>query len=300
MAAPRTASEEREVGLVGRLGPASTLRALALVRAGRTYDLDATRWNAMPVAAGHPAFQVLSYRTTMGYRNQRDSALINDDNEVGFGLNAEILIATMHSGTHMDALNHVCCGPQAEWYGGHSAYEHMGDFGPMTCDAATIPPIVTRGVLLDVAGHLGEDPMATGRVITAADIEATATAHGVEVRPDDAVLIRTGYMAVWDDEARAAACWGAGIDHEAAVLLAEQGAVVVAGDNVGLEVLPSTTPGNPSPVHIEYLVKRGIHIMELVDMEALAADGVREFCFIALPLKVRGTTGSMVRPIAMV
>jgi kynurenine formamidase len=206
----------------------------------------------------------------------------------------------MHSGTHVDALNHVCCGPDAEWFGGHSAYEHMGDFGPMTCDASTIPPIIARGVMLDVATHLGQSPLAGGRPISAADLEATATAQGVELRPDDVVLIRTGYMAVWTDAERSAAHFGSGIDHDAAVLLADRGAVLVAGDNVGLEVIPSTDPRNPHPVHIELLIRRGIHIMELVDMEGLAADGVHEFCFVALALRVRGTTGSMVRPIAMV
>jgi kynurenine formamidase len=74
----------------------------------------------------------------------------------------------------------------------------------------------------------------------------------------------------------------------------------VAGDNVGLEVIPSTDPTNPHPVHIEFLIRRGIHIMELVDMEQLAAESVHEFCFVSLPLRVSGTTGSMVRPIAMV
>jgi kynurenine formamidase len=296
---PSDEAHADQVGLVGRLGPANTLAALKLAGHGRIYDLDSVRWHGMPMAPGHPAFQLLSYRTTIGYRNQRDSAFINEKNEVGFGINSELMIATMHSGTHIDALNHVCCGPDAEWFGGSSAYRDLGDFGPMTCDSATIPPIVARGVLLDVARHLGASPLPKGYAISAADVEATAAAQGVTLLPDDVVLIRTGYMEVWADTEKADEFFGSGIDHSAALYLAAHGAVLVAGDNVGLEVIPSTDPANPHPVHIEFLIRRGIHIMELVDMEQLAADSVGTFCFISLPLRVHGTTGSMVRPIAI-
>jgi kynurenine formamidase len=113
------------------------------------------------------------------------------------------------------------------------------------------------------------------------------------------VLIRTGYMSVWPNPERAPEYFGAGVDHAAAVLIAESGAVLVAGDTEGFEVHPSIDPENPLPVHLELLIRRGIHIMELVNMEELAKDGVFEFCFITLPLPIRGATGSMTRPIAL-
>ena len=84
-----------------------------------------------------------------------------------------------------------------------------------------------------------------------------------------------------------------------AVYLADKGVVLVGGDNESLERNPSPDPENPHPVHIELLVQRGIHIMELVHVEDLARDGVHEFLFICLPLRIKGATGSMVRPIAI-
>jgi kynurenine formamidase len=54
------------------------------------------------------------------------------------------------------------------------------------------------------------------------------------------------------------------------------------------------------PGHVHLLVRNGIYIVESLNLEALAADGVREFVFVCLPLKVRGGTGSPVRPLALV
>ena len=111
--------------------------------------------------------------------------------------------------------------------------------------------------------------------------------------------MRTGYLSGWPDRDFIAAHEQAGIDRDAALWLAEQGVVAVGADTEALEVLPSTVPGNPHPVHIALLNQRGIFIIEMVDCEELARDGVYEFCFVCLPLAIRGATGSMVRPVAL-
>jgi kynurenine formamidase len=288
-----------QVGLVGRLGPDKVVEALSLIKTGRIYDLESARWHDMPVARGHPPFQLLSYRTAPGERNQKDMPLLLENNDVGFCFNTELMIATMHSGTHVDALSHICCGADAEWYGGHSAYTDLGDFGALSCDASSIPPVITRGVLIDVASHLGVSALPKGYAISADEVRATLDSQGLEIRQDDVPLVRTGYMSVWPST-RAAEHLGAGIDFDVAVYLADCGAIMIAGDTESLEVLPSTDATNPHPVHIELLIRRGIHIMEMVNMEELAADKVYEFCFVSLPLRVQGATGSMVRPIALV
>jgi kynurenine formamidase len=74
----------------------------------------------------------------------------------------------------------------------------------------------------------------------------------------------------------------------------------VGGDTVCLEVQPSGIDGNPQPVHLHLLREHGIPIMEWVRCEEIARDEVYEFLFIALPLPIRGATGSMIRPIAIV
>jgi kynurenine formamidase len=73
----------------------------------------------------------------------------------------------------------------------------------------------------------------------------------------------------------------------------------VGADTEYLEVMPSGDPASPLPVHLHLLVDRGIPILEWVQCEELAAEGVHEMLFVALPLSVRGATGSMIRPIAI-
>jgi kynurenine formamidase len=166
-----------------------------------------------------------------------------------------------------------------------------------------MPPFFTRGVLLDAAGHRGVPCLPKGSPIDAAELEAISAAQGVEVRPWDVVLIRTGYMGLWPDVERMAAHRTPGPDLSAARWLLERGIGASGTDTETYEVQPAPdlgSPANPQPVHTLLLIENGIHIMEGLDLEALARDRVYEFLFVALPLKIRGATGSMVDPIAVI
>jgi kynurenine formamidase len=276
----------------------SLLDALSLVREGRRYDLDCTRFPGMPLFPGHPAFQVLSYRTPRGLDNQGDQEWLAD-NDVNFHWQSEMVLGTVHTGTHIDALSHISCGEGPGWHGGGSAERDLGDFGPLRDDATDIPPMITRGVLIDVAGARGVDALDAHEAVGRAELQEVLDRQGTEVRPGDVALVRTGYLSGWPDPDFIAAHEQAGIDRDAGLLLAERGVIAVGGDTESLEVLPSTVPGNPHPVHIALLVERGIFILEMVNCEELARDGVYEFCFVCLPLNIKGATGSMVAPVAL-
>ena len=114
------------------------------------------------------------------------------------------------------------------------------------------------------------------------------------------MLVRTGYMAYWPHDLEGAGRhFSAGITADAAVALAEGGAVAIGSDTEGLEVLPEVDPEDVFPVHIALLVERGVHIVELLYLEDLARDRRHEFLFVCLPLRIRGATASMVRPVAI-
>ena len=112
------------------------------------------------------------------------------------------------------------------------------------------------------------------------------------------VLIRTGRMRAWPDAERFVPD-EPGLDLDGARLLAERGAVLIGADNVGLERHPSPDPDNWQPVHGFLLAEAGIPIMEIVDLQELGAAGVHEFAFIGACLKIRGATGSPIRPLAL-
>ena len=282
-----------------RLSQPDVRDALALAVQGRVYDLDCERFPGMPLFAGHPAFQVLSYRTPRGLVNQGDQEWLAD-NQVNFHWQSEMLIGTVHSGTHIDALSHITCGDGHTWHGGGSADRDLGDFGPLREDATEIPPIITRGVLIDIPGLRGVDALDAHEPVGPQELQEALSRQQVQLHSGDVAVVRTGYLSGWPDADFIAAHEQAGIDRDAALWLAEHGVVAVAGDTESVEVLPSTVPGNPHPVHIALLAERGIFIIEMVNCEELARDRVFEFCFVCLPVSIRGATGSMVRPVAIV
>jgi kynurenine formamidase len=279
--------------------PAQVRELTGLMRTGRMYRLARDRFPRMPLWPGHPAFEVISYRTPQGIRAAGDQPW-GPPNDACLGFMSELVMGTVHSGAHIDAHAHMTIGDGDRWHGG-SARTDLGDFGPLKGDATEIPPIWRRGVLYDVPGHRGVDSLPAGEPVGADELLAIE-AGGVAAGPGDVALVRTGYLAHWPDPDALAAHRGAGPDLSAAELLAGRNVLAVGSDTETFEVQPAPdrgTPANPQPVHTLLLIERGIYILESLDLEGLARAGVREFLFVALPLAIRGATGSMVDPVAV-
>ena len=277
------------------------LDATRLVRQGRIYSLARERFRGMPLFPGHPNFEVLGYRTPQGLRAAGEEPW-GPENEARLGYMSELVLASTHSGAHIDAHAHMTVGEDDRWHGG-SAQTDLGDFGPLVGDASEFEPIWTRGVLFDVPRHRGVEFLGKGEPVTAAELEAICCSQGVEEPAEgDVALVRTGYMSHWPDEHRMAEHRGPGPDISAARWLAERRVVATGSDTETYEVQPAPDPGsprNPQPVHTHLLIELGIYLMESLDLEGLAADEVYEFLFVALPLKIRGATGSMLDPVAV-
>lgn len=294
-------SARREVGRVGSLAAADTLAALRAVHSGQIFDLDAGRFNGMPQWSGHPKFLITSYRTPAGSRVDGDIELLDPrSNATDFRLSTELLVTGMHIGTHIDALSHAVSGAADDtFYGGYGP-DDVGDFGPKHADAASIPPIIVRCAVLDIAGMLGVERMAAGSLVSV-DTLREAELTQAPIPRGGALLLRTGLMTTWPDADRFDAASGAGIDAAAARWLAnERDVVIVGSDTPTVEQIPSSEQGHPHPVHDYLLRQRGIHLLENVWMEDICAAHIREATLIVLPLKVSGATGSMVRPIALI
>lgn len=290
---------EADRGSASQITADSVLSALRMARSGTVYDLSSGWWPGMPVHPVHPSFNVLTYRTPRGFQVQKDMAsLLGANNTVGYGFISELVLGTTHTGTHIDALCHVTCGNQ--WYGGHDVDEELGDFGALSADAAALPPIVARGVLLDIPKLLGVPHCERSFQIGADVLAAAAEAQGTELREGDAVLVRCGQMAYWPDPVAMDAAEGSGVSLGGAEWIAERKPLVVGADNVQLECTPTGVDGNPQPVHHLLIQQLGIPILEWVNLEGLARDQAYEFLFVCLPLPITGATGSMIRPIAIV
>jgi kynurenine formamidase len=203
-----------------------------------------------------------------------------------------IVVTPEHSGTHIDALSHQA--ENLKLHGGVEAASVQTSAGFKKLGIDTMAPLVSRGVLLDVAGDRRLDPE---YAITPEDLERAAR---VEIRPGDVVLVRTGYGALWAKPAEYMRA--AGVSAAGSRWLVERKADAVGADNMAFDLmsderdpeLNATLPG-----HILFLVRAGIPIIENLNLEELAAAKVYEFAFVCLPLKMRGATGSPVRPIAI-
>jgi kynurenine formamidase len=164
----------------------------------------------------------------------------------------------------------------------------------------TVPPLRTRGVLLDVAGWKGVPRLPPRYEITADDLRACAAAQGSEVRAGDTLLVRTGFSTLWGDET--AYLDAAGVAKSGTLWAAERGVVAVGADNMAWDVPGVRDPETGATLfaHVYLLPKRGVYIIENLTLEALAADRRYEFAFVAVPLKFTGATGSPLRPLALV
>ena len=282
-------------------GP-DVLRALQLVREGRIYSLARPRFPGMPLFSGHPRFDVVTYRTPRGLRLAQEEPW-GPGNDARLGYVSEMIIASSHSGAHIDAHAHMTVGPEDAWHAG-TADADIGDKGVLRGDATELPPIWARGLLYDVPAFRGVPFLPAGEVVGADELRAVGEAQGIaSPGAGDVVLVRTGYMSHWPDVEAMTENKGPGPDISAARWLAECGVIATGSDTETYEVQPAPraeTPHNPQPVHTYLLIERGIYLMECLDLEEIAKRGYYEFLFVALPLKIRGATGSMIDPIAVV
>ncbi len=250
----------------------------------RVFDLEQPRYAGAPSHPAHaPGFNYFLHRHhARGAPEARTSA-------------SGLVVMPEHSGTHIDALAH-----QAEnmiLHGGvHVDSGVQTSVGFRVLGIDTLAPLVCRGILLDVAPSQALPP---DHAVTRSELEAAASAEGVEVREGDVVLVRTGYGALWTDAAQY--MHAAGVSAGGSRWLSEREVRAVGADNMAWDVIGPTDPelGVTLPGHMLLLVRAGIPIIENLNLEELAAERVHEFVFVCLPLKMRGATGSPVRPIAL-
>ena len=219
-------------------------------------------------------------------------ALVND-NPTGTAWHSCAIFINDNVATQIDGLGHATEGEDNHWYNGFKEKDWGGNWGPRKCDATTIPPIVARGVMIDVAAAKGVDELPSHTPIGPADLEEALKKQGTELHPGDVVLIRTGTLRHWGetgaDHAKLGQHDSAGITLEAARwLVEEKGAMMVGSDTSGLEYGPKAEDAKAyrekyksfMPCHNYLLIQQGIHILEFHFLEDLARDKAYEFCYV--------------------
>jgi len=282
------------LGALDRLTPELVSAAASLVTHGIVVDLSVPLDGDL-LPTGDPAFHRPFTRSDVMTPGEWSRRV--DSGTDAFHLDA--VAGSIHQGTHVDGLVHVV--DDGRVFDGREERAVRTDRGWTFAGIETVPPIVTRGVLIDIVAARGGEVLSGSYEITVADIEAARAASGVTVRPGDAVLVRTGKIRELWSTRDTFLDRQPGIGVDAAIHLADAGMVVLGSDTGGTEPQPVTDWSRT--VHVEVLTRRGIHLVEWMDLDGLArALGEHDrtdFLFVAVPLRITGATGSWVRPIAL-
>ncbi|MCP5144144.1 MAG: cyclase family protein [Gammaproteobacteria bacterium] len=279
---------EDQIGAANRLTPALAAAAAGLVKKGRTYALGIETNNTTP-AYGSRSFNlvILQPGQAGGAGLGSNKATYNDDVINGYA----------GIGSQIDGLGHV--GIDNVYYNCNHNTDFVQPDGLRKLGVEGIPPIVTRGVMLDMTRHYGKDPVPGGTEIDAAAIKAQAAKQGIEIRTGDIVLIHTGWLAAHGNDRDAYLAAEPGVSLDGGEYLVSREVVAVGADNWGVEVSPNDPAQGAMPVHTLFLPRNGIYILETMNTAELARDEVYEFMFVLGIPKLTGGVQAIVNPIAI-
>lgn len=291
---PSVWGEGDDLGSVKALSPEGVLRAARLVKRGRVIPLGHTIYIGMPGRVTHhgPFF----YWSSQRVYDHRPPFRKPASNRFGAALGR--LEMSDHLGTHIDALNHIAY--DGKLYNGVDAFEATFPSGTLKLGIDNTPPIVTRGVMIDVTGGSGK-PMGKGVPVSLEATEKFLKDHSLTIEPGDAVMFHTGVSSLWFQSEKYNEYYddSPGIGYDTAKWLAGKNPSVVGADTPSTEVTPSEIEGTRLPVHQYMITRSGIRLIDNMKLDELAEARVYEFLFVASPLRIKGATASPLVPLAI-
>ncbi len=281
-----------EIGAANLVTPERVLAATKLVKQGKSHPL------GIVVVPGMPAYPPRSVSlqvvqpgaqfgksgvSTLGW-----DIVGNDDlAQLWFGV-----------GPQLDGLGHV--GEGKYFYNCNNAQEISEITGLKKLGTHGIPPLVGRGVIVNMAKHKGVTAMAAGDTISPADIQAAARAQNVTFKDGDIILFHTGWTdAKLASDPKAWVSGEPGLDNAAAVYLAGLNPIAVGADTWGVEAVPPKQGDKIFYGHVTFLKENGIYILETMNTGPLVAQGVNEFMFVLGQARIKGAVQMIINPVAL-
>lgn len=281
--------EDDVLGALNNLSAAGAKQAARLVRTGKVYSL------AIPTSPEGPAYGSRRYEVTI---SPAPGGITTPNGTERVTSYDERIVTSMGIGTQMDGLGHL--GVDHHYYNGFHADELNTKQGFKKLDLADRPPIVTRGVIIDMAAHFKKPNLVVGDVFGRAEIEAAARAQGIRIRKGDVVIFHTGWMrAMMNADRPLYSRSEPGLLVSGAQYLADLGVVAVGADTIALDPLPAAPGESLFATHQTLLAKNGVHILENINTAPLVDDRVREFLFVLGQPRFVGTVQVVVNPVAI-
>jgi hypothetical protein len=284
---PSKYGAEDRLGAVNNLSAEKTAEAAKLITTGKTYSL------GMLTGRETPAYGPREYDVTVLQLSDGSGTPLGANKAVG---NDDIVDTWVGIGSQIDGLGHM--GIDHQYYNGVPVADFVTPAGLTEFGTHALPPIATRGVLLDMTKLTGESPVPDGTAFNKAEIDAAMEAAGVQIEKGDVVLFHTGYMKATED-AEGLTQTEPGLGVEGAQYLADLGVVAVGADTWAVEVIPFEAADRPFDVHLTLLAKNGVYILENMVTDELAEDGVTEFFFSLGVPRLEGTVQAIINPVAV-
>ena len=277
------AGDERGAGNL--MGPKSVLNAAKLIKTGEVIELSHVLHTGMPISSTR-RYEVFTKRTTEYLGSNRR------------GSNEELVVSEIGQvGTQFDGFAHQS--HRNSHYNCFKTDEIATRAGFTKLGVENAPAFITRGVLIDVAGYKGVDMLGDAYEITVADLEGALKKQNLTLQSGDAVIIHTGWGKLWYTDPARYGKGNPGLGVKASEFLIAKDPMLLGADTAPVEVNPNPDKLISLPLHQIALVVYGVHLLENLKLDELAAKGVSEFAFVMQPLKLQGATGSTVAPAAL-
>ena len=282
---------EDQLGSANLVSPKSTLKAAQLIKQGKSLPL------GIVIDANTPAFPPRSLNLQVVQPNQQGGQKLTQFGYPG-NYNDDILQTWVGIGSQIDGLGHL--GEKGYYYNCNSEKEISAITGLTKLGVHDIPPLVGRGVVLDMAAHMGKEVLAAGDHFGEAEIKAAAEAQGVAIGEGDVVLFHTGWTeGMLESDPTAWVSGEPGISVSGARYLASLNVMAVGADTWGIEPIPPAPGDGAFYGHVVLLKENGIYILETMNTGPLVRDGVTEFMFVLGQARIRGTVQMIINPVAL-
>jgi kynurenine formamidase len=276
-----------EIGAANYMTPELVVKAASLVKTGKTYAL------GIPVDSKTPAYPPRTFKITVVQPGQAGNPGLGPNKAT---YNDDILETWVGIGSQLDGLGHL--GIEHVYYNGNKLADFADPNGLKKLGVEKVPPMVTRGVLLDMAAYYNTDVVKEGTAFNVKEIEEAAKKQGVEIRQGDVVIFHTGWLSLIGKDDKRFGSVEPGLGIEGAKYLTGKGVVAVGADTWAVEVIPFETK-TIFEVHQILLAMNGTYILENMDTAELAKDKGYEFLFVLGQPRFRGGVQSMINPIAI-
>lgn len=277
-----------EIGAANLMNPAATLEAAKLIKTGKVYAL------GVETNSKSPAYPPRTFNLTVIQPGQSGGTTLGPTKT---SYNDDIITGWVGTGSQLDGLGHI--GVDNVYYNCNQSKDFASADGLKKLGVEKVPPMVARGVVLDMTAVFGKNPVPGGTPINKKEIDEAASKQGIQIKKGDVVLLHTGWQVMSASDPKGFMASEPGLGKEGAEYLASKEVMAVGADQWALEVLPFEKGVGVFEVHQILLPRNGIYILENMNTAPLVADKAWEFMFVLGHSRVTGAVQAIINPVAI-